>query len=103
MVEKSTEGKGNGPATSYRDANVRVHTGSFRSFGGEFHVCPGRHFAVAEVQGFAALFCAAFDIHDRDGGALNAPAVEKANGFLFAAAVKPAHDVGKDMKMFIGL
>ncbi|KAF7188470.1 Cytochrome P450 monooxygenase [Pseudocercospora fuligena] len=93
MFEKSTEGKGIDPATSYRDGSGRVHTGSFRSFGGGFNVCPGRHFAEAEVQGIAALFCAAFDMHGEGGEAFIAPPVEKANGFLFTAAVKPAHDV----------
>ncbi|EME83526.1 uncharacterized protein MYCFIDRAFT_118828, partial [Pseudocercospora fijiensis CIRAD86] len=93
MFEKSMEGRGMDPATSYRDGGGRVHTGSFRSFGGGFNVCPGRHFAEAEVQGIAALFCAAFDMHGKDGQAFATPPVEKANGFLFTAAVKPAHDV----------
>ncbi|KAK4242789.1 cholesterol 7-alpha-monooxygenase [Achaetomium macrosporum] len=39
-----------------------IHPAAFRAFGGGKTLCPGRHFAVTEIQAFVALLVTHFDI-----------------------------------------
>ena len=42
--------------------------GSFRSFGGGTSLCPGRHFALAEILSTAAMFVMRYDMEPQGGG-----------------------------------
>ena len=42
--------------------------GAFRSFGGGATLCPGRHFALAEIISFAAMFMMRFELIPVNGG-----------------------------------
>lgn len=51
-----------------------VHPAAFRAFGGGATLCPGRHFAQAEILGFVAMVVLRFDIQSVKGGDLTIPA-----------------------------
>lgn len=51
-----------------------VHPAAFRAFGGGATLCPGRHFAQAEILGFVAMVVLRFDIQSIKGGDLTIPA-----------------------------
>ncbi|KAK5062928.1 hypothetical protein LTR84_005004 [Exophiala bonariae] len=50
-----------------------VHPAAFRAFGGGATLCPGRHFAQAEILGFVAMVILRFDIDSVEGGDLKVP------------------------------
>ncbi|KAI4087254.1 MAG: hypothetical protein LQ344_006937 [Seirophora lacunosa] len=55
----STDGK--------KDRAAKQHPASFRSFGGGATLCPGRHFATAELCAATAMFVMQFDMRPADG------------------------------------
>ncbi|KAF2826757.1 cytochrome P450 [Ophiobolus disseminans] len=44
-----------------------IHPGAFRGFGGGTSLCPGRHFAQAEITSLAAMLVLGFDMHPMKG------------------------------------
>jgi hypothetical protein len=65
--------------------------GAWVPFGGELHVCPGRHFAKREVIGAFAVLCQLFDLEllrAPDTGALPAP-VPPDTSFYAVGALPP--------------
>jgi cytochrome P450 len=46
---------------------------SFYPFGGGRHLCPGRHFAYAEILGAIAVLLLGYDITDANGGIITVP------------------------------
>ncbi|KAK5164500.1 uncharacterized protein LTR77_009706 [Saxophila tyrrhenica] len=88
----STSTKIPDPAAPYRDAQGKVVSAAFRSFGGGNNVCPGRHFAQTEILGLAALFVAGFEIEGvRTPGRYQMPPTEALKSSL--AVIKPGRDV----------
>lgn len=59
---------------------------SFIPFGGGKHLCPGRHFAFAEILGLVAILVMGFDIEDKNGGNVKLP---KGIRFFANATLKP--------------
>ncbi|RFU76094.1 cytochrome p450 [Trichoderma arundinaceum] len=86
------DGKPIDPATPFRDANGKMHSGSFRPFGGGIHLCPGRFFAQTGVQSAAALFITGFEIESEPGKYVPPP-FRNAKGFMFLSVIKPERDV----------
>ncbi|KAL8662900.1 MAG: hypothetical protein Q9202_004322 [Teloschistes flavicans] len=71
---------------------VKQHPASFRSFGGGATLCPGRHFATAEICAAAAMFVMRFEVAPvGDGGEWNHP--DWAHGKVSSAVPPPAKDV----------
>lgn len=50
-----------------RKHDKKCHRRHLRGFGGGHHLCPGRHFAMTEVLGFAALVIMRFDLIPAEG------------------------------------
>ena len=51
-----------------------VHPAAFRAFGGGATLCPGRHFAQAEILGFVAMVLLRFDlVSTAAGGTVQIP------------------------------
>jgi Cytochrome P450 len=72
----------------------RLQKKAFFPFGGGRHLCPGRHFAFAEILGMVALLVVGFDVEMADGkdagtrpGAVRVPARE--SRFFGEAVPKP--------------
>ena len=51
-----------------KDKSQKQHPASFRTFGGGSTLCPGRHFAAAEICGAIAMMVMRFDIKPLDNG-----------------------------------
>ncbi|KAH8599917.1 cytochrome P450 [Bisporella sp. PMI_857] len=72
----------------------RVQKRAFNPFGGGKHLCPGRHFAYAEVLGAIAALVLGFEIATPEGGKIAVPPINS----NFAEAVgKPLPDVQQSM------
>ncbi|KAL8690205.1 MAG: hypothetical protein Q9218_004299 [Villophora microphyllina] len=75
-----------------RENKVKQHPASFRSFGGGATLCPGRHFATAEICAATAMFVMRFDVVPvGNGGQWKLPAW--AHGKVASAVPPPAKDV----------
>ena len=55
------------------DDKSNVPPAAFRSFGGGRHMCPGRHFAAAEILSLSAVMILGFDMETVEGTAWNPP------------------------------
>lgn len=53
-----------------------IHPAAFRSFGGGNTLCPGRHFASAEIVALIACIVLRFDIQSADENKLQVPALD---------------------------
>lgn len=85
-------GKPQDPAAPFRDANGKIHSSAFRSFGGGNNICPGRYFAQTEILALASLFVVGFEIENVDGsGAYQMPPYEDFK--LALGVIKPGKDV----------
>jgi cytochrome P450 len=68
----------------------RLRKKSLVPFGGGIHLCPGRHFAFAEILGTVAVLVMGYEITATDGALLPTPTSEEWKGIKFAeAAAKP--------------
>ncbi|KAL8873897.1 MAG: hypothetical protein Q9174_000700 [Haloplaca sp. 1 TL-2023] len=74
-----------------REDRSKQHPASFRSFGGGKTLCPGRHFATAEICAAAAMFIMRFDMMSADGGDWMIP--DHAHGKVASAVPPPAKDI----------
>ncbi|KAJ4373466.1 hypothetical protein N0V86_007605 [Didymella sp. IMI 355093] len=72
-----------------------VPPAAFRSFGGGRHMCPGRHFAAAEVLSLSAVMILGFDLEAVDNTAWNPPPNRKR---LVVSAMKPLEKVMVSMQ-----
>ncbi|KAL9605500.1 MAG: hypothetical protein Q9179_001306 [Wetmoreana sp. 5 TL-2023] len=68
----------------------KQHPASFRSFGGGATLCPGRHFATAEICAAAAMFVIRFDMTPADG---KWEVPDYAHGKVASAVPPPAKDI----------
>jgi cytochrome P450 len=69
--KKNTAHGTNAPSESIAATTTlpkNVPSSAYRAFGGGSNICPGRHFALSEIVGFAALFVNMFDVVDANGG-----------------------------------
>lgn len=73
-----------------------VHPAAFRAFGGGATLCPGRHFAQAEILGFVAMVILRFDIDPVEGGELKVP--EKKDDVLPIHILEPKEKVHVKMR-----
>lgn len=72
---------------SSKTAKTGAKRTAFRGFGGGFHLCPGRHFAVTEMLSLVAMMILRFDLTPVDG---TWEALEDGKGVSKGtAAVKP--------------
>jgi hypothetical protein len=69
----------------------QIHPAAFRAFGGGKTLCPGRHFAVNEILGFAALVVMMFDIEAPENGKIQVP--KKNDGVLPVHILEPVSRV----------
>ncbi|KAK5988827.1 Cytochrome P450 monooxygenase nodJ-like protein [Cladobotryum mycophilum] len=91
---RSMKGGGVDPASPFRDAKGKLHSGSYRPFGGGVHMCPGRHFAQTGIQALVALFIAGFEMESEPGtGRYVAPPFGNAKGYMFLSVIQPPRDV----------
>lgn len=67
-----------------------VPSSAYRAFGGGNVLCPGRHFAQAELMATAAVLALGFDVQAEGGGALQTP--EKDDTRIPLSVMKPVHD-----------
>lgn len=58
--------------------NDREQKKAYIPFGGGKHLCPGRHFAFAEILGAVAILVMGFDVNSSDGGLIEVPVVGRA-------------------------
>jgi hypothetical protein len=58
-------------------------------FGGGKHLCPGRHFAQAEILGMVAAVVTGFDVMSKDGGPVVAPKTSQVSRDFAQATGKP--------------
>ncbi|KAK6086688.1 3-ketoacyl-CoA thiolase, peroxisomal 2 [Seiridium cupressi] len=58
---------GRGTGTS-KEKEKQFHPAAFRAFGGGKTLCPGRHFAMAEILSLVAMTALYFDMEAPDGG-----------------------------------
>jgi cytochrome P450 len=73
-----------------------VHPAAFRAFGGGKTLCPGRHFAVLEIQALVALLVTQFDIEGGGGGGAAARKIRvpaKEDGVLPVHVLEPKERV----------
>jgi hypothetical protein len=68
-----------------------VHPAAFRAFGGGATLCPGRHFAQAEILGFVAMVLLRFDLVSTVGGTVQIP--EKKDDVLPIHILEPKEKV----------
>ncbi|KAL8988911.1 MAG: hypothetical protein Q9177_002090, partial [Variospora cf. flavescens] len=73
-----------------KDRASKQHPASFRSFGGGATLCPGRHFATAELCAATAMFVMQFDMQPVEGP-WRIP--EWAHGKVSSTVPPPARDV----------
>jgi Cytochrome P450 len=66
---------------------------SFAPFGGGIHLCPGRHFAFAEILGSVAVLTMGYEITTKDGATLPSPVPGEWKTIKFGEAV--AKPVGR--------
>jgi hypothetical protein len=64
-------------------------------FGGGKHLCPGRHFAQAEILGMVAAVVTGFEIVSKDGGPIITPKTSQASRDFGQATGKPTGPAGK--------
>ncbi|KFY30409.1 hypothetical protein V494_08160 [Pseudogymnoascus sp. VKM F-4513 (FW-928)] len=64
----------------------RLQNRAFNPFGGGKHLCPGRHFAYAEILGAVAALVLGFEIETPEGGKVNIPPMGNS---LVEAVAKP--------------
>ncbi|KYG49616.1 hypothetical protein M433DRAFT_149844 [Acidomyces richmondensis BFW] len=83
-------------AASFRDEEGKVHSGSFRTFGGGSNICPGRHFAHTEMLSLTALFVAGFEIKNEYGGEYVQPPLAEPQ--ILQGVIKPKNDVQVNVK-----
>ena len=74
-----------------REDKSKQHPASFRSFGGGKTLCPGRHFATAEICAAVAMFIMRFDMMPANGGEWMIP--DHAHGKVASAVPPPAKDI----------
>lgn len=60
--------------TERRKEQRQLHPAAFRAFGGGKTLCPGRHFAMAEILSLVALIVLQFDMEAPSGGTIRVPA-----------------------------
>lgn len=60
--------------TERRKEQRQFHPAAFRAFGGGKTLCPGRHFAMAEILSLVALIVLQFDMGAPGGGRISVPA-----------------------------
>lgn len=75
-----------------RDRGAKQHPASFRSFGGGATLCPGRHFATAELCAATAMFVMLFDVEPVEGGG-EWKIPDWAHGKVASGVPPPARDV----------
>jgi cytochrome P450 len=78
-----------------------VHTAAFRGFGGGTTLCPGRHFAQAEIVGFVAMMVAGWEVEKGDGSVLEM--VGKKEPMLPLGVLRPEGDVAVRMRRRRGM
>lgn len=76
----------------------RQQNKAFNPFGGGKHLCPGRHFAYAEILGATAALIMGFEIAKPDGGRLDVPQI---NNNLAEAVGKPFLSVQESLRVKI--
>lgn len=90
-------GEESSPAEAGADKDLKsLQKKSFFPFGGGRHLCPGRHFAFAEILGFVAVLVSGYDVAmaDEDGKPAGKVAVpERKNGEFGEAVPKPVERV----------
>jgi hypothetical protein len=64
-------------------------------FGGGKHLCPGRHFAQAEILGMVAAVITGFEVMDKDGGPLTPPKTSQVSRDFGQAMGKPTGSAEK--------
>lgn len=69
---------------------------AFRGFGGGTTLCPGRHFATAEILLFTAMLLLRFDILPAGGGAWLKPSADKSS--QAEAMEQPDHDIEVEIR-----
>jgi cytochrome P450 len=72
----------------------RQYKKAFNPFGGSKHLCPGRHFAYAEILGTVAALVLGFEIQKPEGGQVTVPPM---NNNMVEAVGKPLHDVQQNL------
>lgn len=70
--------------------NERLQKKAFTPFGGGKHLCPGRHFAYAEILGTVAALVLGFEITSPEGQRVSVPPI---NDSIVEAVGKPLLDV----------
>lgn len=81
------------PSAPFRDGSGKMHSGSFRPFGGGVHLCPGRFFAQTGILAAAALWITSFEMESEGDEGYTAPPFESPRGFMFLSIIKPEKDV----------
>lgn len=72
----------------------RLQKRAFTPFGGGKHLCPGRHFAYAEILGTVAALVLGFEIMTPEGGRVTVPSI---NNSLVEAVGKPVQAVQQNL------
>jgi hypothetical protein len=87
------------PAAPFKSADGKTQTGWWRTFGSNSYMCLGRHFALAEILGLAALFVAGFEVVDRGAEwGLTPPPIPKYKAPMEMTALHPAADIEVDVR-----
>ncbi|KAL8680120.1 MAG: hypothetical protein Q9186_003644 [Xanthomendoza sp. 1 TL-2023] len=88
-----------------RDKAMKQHPASFRSFGGGATLCPGRHFATAEICAAAAMMVMRFEIEpvggDGDGGKWRIPDWKR--GKIASGVPPPQRDIRVKVRVREGM
>lgn len=79
-------------------ADEKAQNRAANPFGGGKHLCPGRHFAYAEILGTAAALVLGFEIEKPGGSRVEVP--QKGDNLMEAVA-KPSRDVQQGMRVRI--
>ncbi|RDW91917.1 hypothetical protein BP5796_01311 [Coleophoma crateriformis] len=74
-----------------KDVQKQQWQGGFTPFGGGRNLCPGRHFATAEILGVATILLTGFEFTSKDGGVFKMPRMCKQG--LAQQVKQPSKDV----------
>jgi cytochrome P450 len=72
----------------------RLQNRAFNPFGGGKHLCPGRHFAYAEILGAVAALVLGFEIKTPEGGNVSVPPITNS---MVEAVCKPLPEVQQSL------
>jgi len=86
------EGENSKEATKEQE---KLRKKALNPFGGGAYLCPGRHFAFAEIMGLAALLAVGYDLTSKDGSVIEIPAAAERAIHFGESVVKPSAELQK--------